>query len=127
MDASLQAQLLPWLRLNGLFRLVSGKNTDTAEELPLLPASAVEGEVMFTQPSLRGLENLYLSVGLRFVGDKDAAGRYEPFWQYDNNPNFGLASTARYMLVHAAAGFDFALPVPLCLGYQQAPLMLACC
>ncbi len=109
MDASLQAQLLAWLRLNGLFRTVVGKNVDTGEKLPLLPATAMEGGFELNQQALWRLQNPYVCLGVRFVGDKKAAGRYEPFWQFDSNPHFGVASTERYVLLRAEIGFDLPL------------------
>ena len=42
-------------------------------------------------------------------GIKEAAGRYEPFWQFDINPNFGVASTDSYTLFDLGFGFDLSM------------------
>jgi iron complex outermembrane receptor protein/hemoglobin/transferrin/lactoferrin receptor protein len=108
-DLSVQAQILPWLQIRGGFETVKGENVDTDEKLPLLPATKAEGEARFTQRSWSRLENVYLSFGVRHAAEKEAAGRYEPFWQFDANPNFGVASTDAYTLFDLGLGFDLAL------------------
>jgi len=108
-DAVIQAQVLTWLLLGGMFRTVVGDNVETGQKLPLLPATAVEGRVRVTRRSHWTMRNLYLDLSVRYVSDKEAAGRYEPFWQYDNNPEFGVASTERYTLLNVAVGFDLPL------------------
>lgn len=108
-DASLQIQFLPWLQIRSSFEYVKGENVDTDEELPLLPATRTNGEIRFTQREIGILRNCFLSIGMQYVFEKDAAGRYEPFWQFDNNPNFGVASTDAYYLVNTGLGFDLPL------------------
>jgi len=97
------------LQFGGLLRTVMGDNVDTGEKLPLLPATAVEGQVTLTRRTHWTLQNLYLNLSVRYVTDKEAAGRYEPFWQFDRNPNFGVASTERYTLLNLGVGFDLPL------------------
>jgi iron complex outermembrane receptor protein/hemoglobin/transferrin/lactoferrin receptor protein len=109
LDASAQIQILPWLQLRGLFETVNGKNIDTDEKLPLLPSTKMEGEAIFNHSELGMLRNLYLSSGVRYSAEKEAAGRFEPFWQFDANPNFGVASTDAYTLLDLGLGFDLPL------------------
>ena len=40
------------------------------------------------------------------ITDKDAAGRYEPFWQFGPAFPFGRASTDAYTLFNASFDFD---------------------
>ncbi|MDZ7694587.1 MAG: TonB-dependent receptor [Balneolaceae bacterium] len=51
-------------------------------------------------------------MGIDHTSAKDAAGRFEPFWQFGNAPqfsNFGVASTDAYTLFNAGLGFE--LPI----------------
>lgn len=105
-DFSVQAQVLDWLQLRGAVETVSGRNIDTGEKLPLLPATKTWAELRWTRNAWGPLENFFLSLGLRYAAKKDAAGRYEPFWQFDQNPNFGVASTGAYTLCDFGLGFD---------------------
>jgi iron complex outermembrane receptor protein len=105
-DFSVQAQVLDWLQLRGAVETVSGRNIDTGEKLPLLPATKTWAELRCTRNAWGPLENFFLSLGLRHAAKKDAAGRYEPFWQFDQNPNFGVASTGAYTLCDFGLGFD---------------------
>ncbi len=106
-DLSAQAQVLPWLQLLGSFETVTGENSDTDEDLPLLPATSLRGEVRFTQSTLWRFERVYAGLGVRHSLAKDAAGRYEPFWQFDANPSFGVASTDAYTLMDLSLGGEF--------------------
>lgn len=108
-DMSAQIQVFPWLQIRGAFEIVKGKNVDTDEKLPLLPATKVEGEMRFTQRSLGIIKNFFLGFGIRYSAEKEPAGRYEPFWQFDANPNFGVASTDAYTLFDMGLGFDIPL------------------
>ena len=105
-DVSLQAQVLPWLQLRGTFETVEGENRDTGDKLPLLPATNYRDEVRFTQQALAKLQNLSVSFGVRHSSAKKAAGRFEPFWQFDNMP-FGTASTEAYTLFDLGFGCDY--------------------
>ena len=103
-DISAQAQVFSWLHIRGCYEMVRGELSETDEDLPLLPADAIEGEVRFTQSRLWRLRDVYLGIGVRHAAAKDAAGRYEPFWQFDANPNFGLASTDSYTTYRLSMG-----------------------
>ena len=106
-DVSASAQLLPWMKLNWTFEKVNGKNKDTEDELPLMPPTRTTGEVEFTRDQLGPLQNPYFNVEVNHTSDKDAAGRFEPFWQFGNAPqfsDFGVASTDSYTLVNVTTG-----------------------
>ena len=119
-DISAQAQVFTWLQVRGCYEVVRGELSETNDELPLLPADALEGEVRLTRPRLWHLRDAYLGMGVRHVAAKDAAGRYEPFWQFDANPSFGLASTDSYTTCRLSMGA--AVPVA---GGQRATLDIA--
>jgi len=108
--ASVNAQLLSWLNLKGFFETVQGENVDNdldnIDDLPLLPATKTGGEVRYTQKTLGPLRAFYISLGIRHSFDKEAAGRYEPFWQFDKAFPFGKASTDSYTLLDAGLGFS---------------------
>ncbi|MDZ7694586.1 MAG: hypothetical protein U5K69_26285 [Balneolaceae bacterium] len=52
-DASVQAQIFPWLRASGTFETVDGENRDTGDSLPLLPPTRVGGELRVMQAERR--------------------------------------------------------------------------
>lgn len=111
-NAQVSAQLLPWLQLTGSFETVDGRNVDesirSVDELPLLPPTSVKGGVRLEQSRLWKLEQPFLDVQVEHVASKEAAGRYEPFWQFGNDPkfsDFGVASTGAYTLLNVSVGF----------------------
>jgi iron complex outermembrane receptor protein/hemoglobin/transferrin/lactoferrin receptor protein len=106
MDIDLQAQICPWLQFRGIFEIVEGKNLDTDEGLPLIPATKAIAEVKFLKKKLGPFKNCWYSITLKHSWKKEAAGRYEPFWQFDLNQNFGVASTDAYLLWDIGMGFD---------------------
>jgi outer membrane receptor protein involved in Fe transport len=123
MDLDLQAHVCPWLQLNGIFETVEGKNLDTDEALPLLPATKLMAEARFLQNKLGPFKNCWFSIGLRHSWKKEAAGRYEPFWQYDFNQDFGVASTDAYTLLEIGMGLDIRLggqPIIISLKVKNA-------
>lgn len=112
-NADFTAQLLPWLQLQGTFETVQGKNVDESisqvDDLPLLPPTKVSGKVKVMQKTLGNFENTFLSLGMQYATSKKAAGRYEPFWQFGNTPqfsDFGVASTDAYTLFNATIGAE---------------------
>jgi iron complex outermembrane receptor protein/hemoglobin/transferrin/lactoferrin receptor protein len=115
-NADLTAQVLPWLQLSGTFETVNGKNVDEdvseVDDLPLLPPTKLSGKVKVMRSSIGEFKNAFLSVGVRYASAKEAAGRYEPFWQFGNAPqfsDFGVASTDAYTLLNATVGADISL------------------
>ncbi|MEL7834222.1 TonB-dependent receptor [Fodinibius sp. Rm-B-1B1-1] len=115
-NANITAQVLPWLQLSGTFETVQGENVDQdisqVDDLPLLPPTKVSGSIKFVKRELAAFQNTFLTIGVEHVASKDAAGRYEPFWQFGNAPkfsNFGVASTDAYTLVNATVGGEIPL------------------
>jgi len=114
--------VLPWLHLEGSYEAVYGKSSgsdapENVDELPLIPANKASGELRFSQESIGPFANAYISFGLRHSTAKDAAGRYEPFWQFDKAFPFGRASTDAYTLFDA--GLGFAIP------WQQSQIAIS--
>jgi iron complex outermembrane receptor protein/hemoglobin/transferrin/lactoferrin receptor protein len=112
-NADITAQIKPWLQLSGTFETVEGKNVDEnipeVDELPLLPPTKLSGKVKVMRSSLGSFENTFLSLGVQYASSKEAAGRYEPFWQFGNAPqfsDFGVASTDAYTLFNATIGAE---------------------
>ena len=115
-NANITAQVLPWLQLSGTFETVNGENVDEdisrVDDLPLLPPTKVSGSIKFVKNNLGAFQNTFLTLGIEHTGSKEAAGRYEPFWQFGNAPqfsNFGVASTDAYTLLNATLGGEISL------------------
>lgn len=104
-------ELLKQLHLKADFQVVQGENRTTGEELPLMPPSRAGGELRYIIPTRGKLKSAYLKAGARHTFAKEAAGRFEPFWQFENLPQFGfgVASTDPYTLFHVGAGTDLRL------------------
>ncbi|TYP95521.1 iron complex outermembrane recepter protein/hemoglobin/transferrin/lactoferrin receptor protein [Fodinibius salinus] len=124
-DANISAQVFSWLQLSGTFETVDGKNVDNnisqVDTLPLLPPTKLSGTVKFVQNEIGNFQNTFVSVGIKHSLSKEAAGRYEPFWQFGNTP-FGVASTDAYTLFNATVGGEIALwsrPVSLQISAQN--------
>ncbi|MFB6230316.1 MAG: TonB-dependent receptor [Salinibacter sp.] len=115
-EAKVEAQLQPWLHVGGQATVLGGTgnglgNNGTDGDLPLLPANNVQGFIHLT-PSDQGLlRSPRIEVDLKRAFDEDAAGRFEPFSQFDEGfgPPFGTASTKAYTTVDASAEGRFAL------------------
>ncbi len=119
-EARVETQLRPWLHVGGQLAVLGGTGdglgTDGADgELPLLPANNVKGFVHLTPEGPGPLRSPRVEVDLKHGLDKDAAGRFEPFSQFDDldtagpNPPFGTASTKAYTTVDVSAESRFAL------------------
>ena len=107
-DFSARIQATNWLQVRGSAEWVQGENLDTDEELPLLPATQGSWEIHVMQEELGSFETPYFFVGARHVAEKEAAGRFDPFWQFNNQP-FGTASTEAYSLVRAGVGTQYTI------------------
>ncbi|MDZ7715474.1 MAG: TonB-dependent receptor [Balneolaceae bacterium] len=112
-DASMQAQVTPWMQVDGTFELVEGENIDSdiqnVDDLPLLPATKLSGGIKLIKNNLGMLDSPFFRIGVQHAFEKKAAGRYEPFWQFGPAFPFGRASTDSYTILNASLGFD--LPV----------------
>lgn len=106
--AFVHLELLKRLHLKATFQTVQGENRSTGEELPLMPPTRAGGELRYIFSSNGPLERVYIKGGARHTAAKEAAGRFEPFWQFENLSQFGfgVASTDPYTLFHAGAGMD---------------------
>ena len=103
-------QILNWLRIKGNYEMVEGESKgndapENVDELPLMPANNGGGSLQFSQKTLGPLADAFIRIGVRQTAAKDAAGRYEPFWQFDKAFSFGRASTDAYTLLNAGIGF----------------------
>lgn len=113
LDGALQWQVLSWLQLGAEASLISGtgenleENSEGDQILPLLPANRFGGHLR-VEPQFEGaFKAAFAQLRIRHATDKDAAGTYEPFSQFDNMsgpPPFGTASTRAYTLVDVSAG-----------------------
>lgn len=106
-DISATGQVLSWLQLEGTFEKVDGHNNDTGDELPLMPPTRLKGKLKFMQEKFGAFENPFFSIAINHTANKDAAGPFEPFWQFGNAPqfsDFGVASTDSYTLINLKAG-----------------------
>ncbi len=115
-NADITAQVLPWLQISGTFETVNGQNVDEdiaeVDDLPLLPPTKLSGNIKVMRSSIGTFDNAFFSLGIQYASSKDAAGRYEPFWQFGNAPqfsDFGVASTNAYTLFNATVGAEISL------------------
>ena len=115
-NANVEAQLTSWLQVNGTFETVTGENIDDniqqVDKLPLLPPTKFSAGIRFVQNEIGFFESPFLSIQVNHTLSKDAAGRYEPFWQFGNAPqfsDFGVASTDSYTLWNATLGVELPL------------------
>ena len=105
--ASFAWDLIEQVTLEGSAEIVEGSSQgepSDVDELPMIPANEVGGSVKYHQPDLGPIKGFYISAGVRHAMQKDAAGRYEPFAQFDFAKPFGRASTAAYTLFDASIG-----------------------
>jgi iron complex outermembrane receptor protein/hemoglobin/transferrin/lactoferrin receptor protein len=105
-DLSTSYRATDWLTLEGVYEWVRGE-FDDGGDVPLLPADQLQLTAIFSQDSLGVLESPEFRIGIRHAWSKDAAGALEPFSQFDQNPNFGTASTDAYTLLDLGFGFDY--------------------
>lgn len=115
-ETRVETQLQPWLHVGGQLALLSGVGDGLGADgsdgdLPLLPANNVTGFVHWTPESQGRLHNPRVEVDMKRGFAKDAAGRFEPFSQFDGGfgPPFGTASTRPYTTVDLSAESRLAL------------------
>lgn len=105
-ELSLDWQLSAQLRLKTNYSSIRGELVEGGNDLPLLPADRVNTQVIWSTEKWAGLDNIRTHLGYSYVWDKQAAGRFEPFAQFDN-ASFGTASTDAYDLWELGLGFDW--------------------
>jgi len=117
-EATVETSPLPWLRVGGSTAMLDGSGDGLGDQgddgqLPLLPANTVSGFATWVPEGTERLTNPQLKVSVKHAFQKDAAGRFEPFSQFDGGfgPPFGTASTRAYQRVDVAAQATLALGV----------------
>jgi len=109
LDLEAKGEPVPWLALAASASVVEGENTDTGDNLPLLPANKLRASVTY-QPQVGGkVTDPYVELGVRHAFDQRAAPG-EPFEQFDKK-DVGTASTDAYTLVDLSAGFRWQGPL----------------
>jgi len=116
LEAKVETQVQPWLHVGGHAAVLGGTGDGLGDgggdgDLPLLPADNLTGFVHFTPDDRGPLRSPRIEFDLKHGFDKDAAGRFEPFSQFDGGfgPPFGTASTKSYTTVDASVESRFAL------------------
>jgi len=129
-EAQLEVSVLPWLQAGGSTAIVEGTGDGLGEQaaddgdLPLLPANRFGGFMRWVPAGTTFITNPSLELSANRVLDQDAAGRFEPFSQFDAGfgPPFGTASTQAYTTVdiEAQGTFDqLGVPVTLSIGVRN--------
>jgi len=113
LDLSVNYNVFGWLILGGNYSFINSEFAGGIHEgngLPLMPADRVCMQVKFLLPNISAVKSPYILLHIKTVGDKSAAGIYEPFGQFDDGigPDipFGVASTDAYTLMNIGVGFD---------------------
>ncbi len=93
-------------------------------DLPLLPANTVRGFARWVPAGTGVVTNSSMELSVKHALDKDAAGPFEPFAQFDraSGPPFGTASTEAYTTVdfEAQGTFDqLGVPVTVSIGVRN--------
>lgn len=116
LDLSIKANIFDWLILGGNYSFINSEFSSGIHKgnaLPLMPADRVIGEVKFLLPNIFTLKSPYILLNMIYVGNKSAAGIYEPFGQFDDGigPDipFGVCSTESYNLFNLGMGFDLSI------------------
>lgn len=117
-ETRIEGQLQSWLHLGGQAALLRGTGADLADDgsdgpLPLLPANSVSGFMHLTLDRAGPVRDLLVELNLKRAFSKDAAGRYEPFAQFDGHfgPPFGTASTRAYTTMDVSAEGELVLGI----------------
>ena len=102
-ELELDWKLTTQLRLTSKYATVDGdvydSNANSREEAPLLPADNIKTTLTYRFTDNHYFTESELSLSAHRYWAKQAAGEYEPFYQFDLLP-FGRASTPSYTLWH---------------------------
>jgi iron complex outermembrane receptor protein/hemoglobin/transferrin/lactoferrin receptor protein len=125
-EATVETRPLPWLQVGASTAVLDGTGTGLGAQggdgqLPLLPSNTVSGFARWVPADTGPLHNSQVELSVKHAFQKDAAGRFEPFAQFDAldtpgpNPPFGTASTRAYSVVNVEARttLDLGLGAPL--------------
>ncbi|NBC15885.1 MAG: TonB-dependent receptor [Bacteroidetes bacterium] len=112
LEAKMHVSVLPFLEVGGEAAFLTSEGEDLEANaqgdriLPLLPANRLAGVVRLEPSGTGVLQAPFAEAKVRHNFDKDAAGRYEPFSQFDAGfgPPFGTASTQAYTVVNLTVG-----------------------
>lgn len=96
-EFSLKQQLTQAWSTDLALEIIDGSDTKNSQDLPLIPANNLRVNLHFQPENFADLHKQKISLGVKLVDSKDAAGSYEPFSQFDKMP-FGTASTQAYAL-----------------------------
>jgi iron complex outermembrane receptor protein/hemoglobin/transferrin/lactoferrin receptor protein len=115
-EASAEVAALPWLTVGGEAAFLTSEGDDLEANaggeriLPLIPADRLGGFVRFEPEGVGRLRSPFVKLHVHHALSKDAAGRYEPFAQFDAGfgPPFGTASTQSYTLADLTTGATLA-------------------
>jgi iron complex outermembrane receptor protein/hemoglobin/transferrin/lactoferrin receptor protein len=129
-EATVEASLVPWLQVGANTAILGGSGDGLGAEngdgaLPLLPANTVGGFLRWVPGDTGPLSNSEVELSVKRALDKDAAGRFEPFSQFDGGfgPPFGTASTQAYSVVNLEARTTLALglgaPITVSVGVDN--------
>ena len=130
LEATVEASVQPWLQVGASTAVLDGTGDnlgagDDDGDLPLLPANTVSGFARWVPGDTERLRNSHLEVRVKRASDQDAAGRFEPFSQFDGDfgPPFGTASTKAYTVVNVEAQTTLRLglgaPLTLSVGVDN--------
>lgn len=115
-EFSVEAAVFNWFVVSGSYSYIKSKFTSgqwTNGELPLMPPDRITIGSKFLLPDLAFIRFPYFSVNAKFISNKNAAGIYEPFGQFDDGigPDipFGVCSTDKYNLLDVGLGFNLCL------------------
>lgn len=129
-EATVEWSVQSWLQVGGSTAVLDGTGDMLGAEggegeLPLLPANTVTGFVRWVPEGTDRIQNPHLKINWKHAFDKDAAGRFEPFSQFDGGfgPPFGTASTQAYSVVNIEARttleLGFGAPLTLTIGVDN--------
>ncbi|MDR9498850.1 MAG: TonB-dependent receptor [Hydrogenovibrio sp.] len=95
LELAYQQRFTPRWSADAALEIIEGRDTDNSRDLPLIPANNLRLVGHFHPADGDALKNQTLSLGVKLVASKDAAGQYEPFSQFDDSAT-GTASTDAY-------------------------------
>lgn len=88
--------------------IIDGQDVSNDQDLPLIPANNLTLNGHYHPIDSGNWHNQKVSLGVKLVAEKDAAGLYEPFSQFDNMP-IGTASTDAYAVWNLGYAADVKL------------------
>jgi iron complex outermembrane receptor protein/hemoglobin/transferrin/lactoferrin receptor protein len=133
-EATVETSPLPWLQVGGSAAVLDGTGDSLGPngadgQLPLLPANTASGFARWVPADTGPLSNSQVELSVKRAFQKDAAGRFEPFAQFDalDTPGpslpFGTASTRAYTVVNVEARTTLALglgaPITVSVGVDN--------